>query len=107
MSAGRKHAASPKTLPQACSAHAESKRAIYDSSGRSAVYAYEKQGRSPSSPYKAGFRTPRARSGWSNLRYQQQQYNTHGVPHCLCASGMGGKLIKIPIAEDLEVIVFC
>ena len=80
MSAGRKHAASPKTLPQACSAHAESKRAIYDSSGRSAVYAYEKQGRSPSSPYKAGFRTPRARSGWSNFRYQQQQYNTHGVP---------------------------
>ena len=48
-------------------------------SGRSAVYAAERQGRSPSSPYRAGFRMPRARSGWSNFRYQQQQYNTHGV----------------------------
>ena len=80
MSAGRRHAASLKTLPQACAVRAESKRAIYDSSGRSAVYAYEKHGRSPSSPYRAGFRTPRARSAWSNFRYQQQQYNTHGVP---------------------------
>ena len=57
---------------------AESKRALYDSSGRSAVYAAERTGRSQSSPFRSAYAAPRTRTGWSNFWYQQQQYNTHG-----------------------------
>ena len=56
---------------------AEGKRGLYNSSGRSAVYAAaQRQGRT--SPYGSDF-TPRARSGWTNFKYQQQRYNRHGV----------------------------
>ncbi|CAL5224199.1 g6842 [Coccomyxa viridis] len=57
----------------------ESKRALYDSSGRSAVYAAERTGRSQSSPFRSAYAAPRTRTGWSNFWYQQQQYNTHGA----------------------------
>lgn len=59
--------------------HAESKRALYDSSGRSAVYAAERRGRTQGSPFRGSYAAPRARSGWSNFWYQQQQYSTHGA----------------------------
>ena len=102
-----RQAAPPRTPPQACTPHAESKRAIYDSSGRSAVYAYERQGRSQGSPYRAGFRTPRARSGWSNFQYQQQQYNTHGVLTISLHLGKSDQLVKTLSVEDPEVVVSC
>ncbi len=57
---------------------AESKRALYESSGRSAVYAAERTGRSQSGPFRSAYAAPRTRTGWSNFWYQQQQYNTHG-----------------------------
>ncbi|CAL8471557.1 g11099 [Coccomyxa elongata] len=54
----------------------EGKRGLYNTSGRSAVYAAaQRQGRT--APYSSDF-TPRARSGWSNFKYQQQRYNRHG-----------------------------
>lgn len=53
----------------------EGKRGLYNTSGRSAVYAAaQRQGRT--SPYGSDF-TPRARSSWSNSKYQQQRYNRH------------------------------
>ncbi|EIE21932.1 DnaJ-domain-containing protein [Coccomyxa subellipsoidea C-169] len=53
----------------------DGKRALYNTSGRSAVYAAQRAGRTSS--YGSDF-TPRARSGWSNFRYQQQRHNVHG-----------------------------
>ncbi len=63
--------------------HAEGKRALYNSSGRSAVYAAQRRGATSagatsSSYYSSGFR-PRARSGWSNFRYQQRTYARHSA----------------------------
>ena len=34
-------------------------------------------------PFGGGFGTPRARSGWSNFRYQQRQYSRHGAGRTL------------------------
>jgi hypothetical protein len=49
---------------------------MYNTSGRSAVYAAQRAA-GAASPYGGGFR-PRTRSGWSNFMYQQQRYNRHG-----------------------------
>jgi hypothetical protein len=37
-------------------------------------------------PFGGGFGTPRARSGWSNFRYQQRQYSRHGVGRAVVRS---------------------
>ena len=80
---------------------AESKRALYDSAGRSAVYAAERTGRSQGSPFRSGYAAPRARTGWSNFWYQQQQYNTHGE---LREPGAGRSLpIVWKIREDFRL----
>ena len=60
------------------SLHAGGKRALYNASGRSAVYAAQRQSGATSSYYGSGF-SPRARSGWSNFRYQQRTYARHSA----------------------------
>ncbi|KAK9819800.1 hypothetical protein WJX72_002571 [[Myrmecia] bisecta] len=52
-------------------------RAVYNTSGRSAAYAAQQQAASGSYAGQAAY-TYRARSGWSNFRYQQRTYNCHG-----------------------------
>ena len=58
---------------------AEGKRALYNTSGRSAVYAAQRRGDAGGTAYRTAGFTPRARSGWSNFRYQQRTYNRHGA----------------------------
>lgn len=72
------HQKEAKSQDSRSAQRAESKRALYDSSGRSAVYAAERRGRTQGNPYRASYAAPRARTGWSNFWYQQQRYNTHG-----------------------------
>ena len=62
---------------------AEGKRALYNSSGRSAVYAAQRRGGASAYSGAGGGYTPRARSGWSNFRYQQRTYNRHGADETL------------------------